>query len=173
VRRWLAAVLADFDGRPPLDWGSGDLPRDGGDPLFGPRALFGLLHSISHQMLRALAVHSGHSEAGLSEYLFPLDLAFAIHPNGGSEFTIGGLRTVFEQNVDEVVQRAVDNMACIYDPHCMISNQGNDHGCLQLPETACQLWNRHLSRWYLFGDPGGRWTGFWNPSVVRGRQAVT
>ena len=165
VRRWLAAVLADFDGRPPLEWGAGELPRDGGDQLFGARALFGLLHSVSHQMLRALAVHSGHSETGLSEYLFPLDLAFAIHPNGGSEFTIGGLRTVFEQNIDEVVQRAYDNTTCIYDPHCMISNQGSDHGCLQLPETACQLWNHHLSRWYLFGDPGGRWTGYWSPTV--------
>lgn len=164
VRAWLAAVLADYDGRPPLDWSSDTAPRLG-DPGFGARALFGLLHSLSHQVLRGLAVHSGHSETGLSEYLFPLDLAFAVYPNGGSEFIIGGLRTVLEQNLDEVVARAVDNTACIYDPHCMISNEGSDHGCLQLPETACQLWNHHLSRWYLFGYPAAGWTGYWSPAL--------
>ena len=95
------------------------------------------------------------SETGLSEYLFPYELSFAIHPNGGSEFTIGGLRTVLEQNLDEVVDRAVENASCIYDPNCMVANRGADHGCLQLPETACQSWNRFISRWDLFGSPDG------------------
>ena len=61
--------------------------------------------TFRQEVLRALAVDSGYSETGLSEYLFPYELSFAIHPNGGSEFTIGGLRTVLEQNLDEVVDR--------------------------------------------------------------------
>ena len=151
-----------------LDPEDGQLPRwdpdeevAPGDPDFGARALFRLLHSTAHQVLRALAVDSGYSETGLSEYLFPYELSFAVHPNGGSEFTIGGLRTVLEQNLDEVVDRAVENSSCIYDPNCMVANRGADHGCLQLPETACQSWNRFISRWDLFGSPDGTVIGYW------------
>lgn len=163
VHRWFAAHLDPADGQLPR-W---DPDRDAapGDPEFGPRALFRLLHSAAHQVLRALAVDSGYSETGLSEYLFPYELSFAVHPNGGSEFTIGGLRTVLEQNLDEVVDRAVENSSCIYDPNCMVANRGADHGCLQLPETACQSWNRFISRWDLFGSPDRTVTGYWSPAL--------
>jgi hypothetical protein len=161
--RWFASRLDPEDGQLPR-WDP-DGPVAPGDSDHGPRALFGLLHSTAHQVLRALAVDSGYSETGLSEYLFPYELSFAVHPNGGSEFTIGGFRTVLEQNLDEVVDRAVDNATCIYDPNCMVANRGADHGCLQLPETACQSWNRFISRWDLFGSPDGTIVGYWDPSL--------
>lgn len=161
--RWFATHLDPEDGELPR-WDPDHEPLPG-DPEFGARALFRLLHSMAHQVLRALAVDSGYSETGLSEYLFPYELSFAIHPNGGSEFTIGGFRTVLEQNLDEVTLRAVDNATCIYDPNCMVANRGADHGCLQLPETACQSWNRFLSRWDLFGAPDGTTVGYWSPEL--------
>ena len=165
AHRWFASRLDPEDGQlPRWDPDSTVLPDD---PEYGARMLFGLLHSVAHQVLRALAVDSGYSETGLSEYLFPYELSFAIHPNAGSEFTIGGFRTVLEQNLDEVVERAVNNATCIYDPNCMIANRGADHGCLQLPETACQSWNRFISRWDLFGSPDRRFTGYWDPSLDR------
>ena len=164
VARWLAAHMGDYDGRLPPPWDPEREP-DPSDAEYGPRLLFTLLHSVSHQMLRGLAVDSGFSETALSEYLFPYALAFAIHPNGGSEFTIGGLRTVLEQNLAEVVARAGDNDTCIYDPNCMVANRGADHGCLQLPETACQSWNWFISRWELFGSPDGEVVGYWSPEL--------
>jgi hypothetical protein len=164
VSQWLAAHMSDYDGRLPPPWDP-DTEPDPADSAFGPRLLFTLLHSVSHQLLRGLAVDSGFSETGLSEYLFPYALAFAIHPNGGSEFTIGGLRTVLEQNLAEVVARAGDNDTCIYDPNCMVANRGADHGCLQLPETACQAWNWFISRWELFGSPDGELIGYWDPAL--------
>ena len=163
AHRWFAARLDPADGQLP-GWDPEHVPVPG-DPDFAARTLFRLLHSAAHQVLRALAVDSGYSETALSEYLFPYELSFAIHPNGGSEFTIGGLRTVLEQNLDEVVDRAVENATCIYDPNCMVANQGADHGCLQLPETACQSWNRFISRWDLFGSPEGEWIGYWDPAL--------
>lgn len=164
VGRWFASHMGDYDGRLPPPWDPEKEP-DETDADYGPRLLFRLLHSVAHQMLRALAVDSGFSETALSEYLFPYSLAFAIHPNGGSEFTIGGLRTVLEQSLDEVVLRAIDNDTCIYDPNCMVANRGADHGCLQLPETACQAWNWFISRWELFGSPDGRTVGYWSPQL--------
>ena len=161
--RWFAARLDPTDGQLPRWDPDEEVAPD--DPEFGARKLFGLLHSAAHQVLRALAVDSGYSETGLSEYLFPYELSFAVHPNGGSEFTIGGFRTVLEQNLDEVVNRAVANATCIYDPNCMVANRGADHGCLQLPETACQSWNRFISRWDLFGSPDGTVVGYWEPRL--------
>jgi hypothetical protein len=166
VAPWFAAQLPDFDGRmpPPLN---PEPIEDPSRPGYGVGLCFRLLHSVAHQILRAVAVDSGFAETGLSEYIFPMSLAFAIYPNGGSEFTMGGLRTVLEQNLDDIVRRAVDNASCLYDPNCMTANRGVDHGCLQLPETACQCWNWFLSRWELFGEPvstSDRIVGYWEPS---------
>jgi hypothetical protein len=47
----------------------------------------------------------------------------------------------------------------------MVANRGADHGCLQLPETACQSWNRFISRWDLFGSPEGDVVGYWSPEL--------
>lgn len=157
VHRWFAGKLDPRHGQHPT-W-TDEPPA--GHPDHGAYRLLGLLHTMAHQVLRALAVDSGYSETSLSEYLFPYDLAFAIHPNGASDFTIGALRTVLEQNLDQIVERAMDNDTCIYDPHCMLTNHGADHGCLYLPETACQLWNRNLSRHHLFGSPDSAHIGFW------------
>lgn len=167
VAPWFAAQVPDFDGRMPPPWNPSPVD-DRSHPQYGAQLYFRLLHSVAHQMLRAIAVDSGFAETGLSEYLFPMSLGFAIYPNGGSEFTIGGLRTVLEQNLDVIVNRALENDSCIYDPNCMLSNRGVDHGCLQLPETACQCWNWFLSRWELFGEPSGspdRVVGYWEPSM--------
>ncbi|MFG3225173.1 hypothetical protein ACGF07_10370 [Kitasatospora sp. NPDC048194] len=161
VTRWLVHQLGRTDGE---SLRLESRPAEG-DPDLPVHELFGLLHSLSHQLLRALAVDSGYSETSLSEYLFPHDLAFAVYPNGGSEFSLGALRTVLEQNLDAVVTRAVDNDSCLYDPNCMLANNGADHGCLQLPETACQFWNRNLSRWHLFGSPDGSRVGYWDPTL--------
>ena len=167
VLPWFAAQVSDFDGRMPPPWSPKPI-EDPSHPGYGPGLYFRLLHSVAHQTLRAVAVDSGFAETGLSEYLFPMSLSFAIYPNGGNEFTIGGLRTVLEQNLDDIVLRAVENDACLYDPNCMVANRGVDHGCLQLPETACQCWNWFLSRWELFGEPSpsaDRIVGYWEPTV--------
>lgn len=172
---WFAAEVGSYDGKMPPPWD----PEPVNDPSrreFGIGLYFRLLHSVAHQVLRAVAVDSGFAETGLSEYLFPMSLAFAIYPNGGSEFTMGGLRTVFEQSLDDIVRRALENDACLYDPNCMIANRGVDHGCLQLPETACQCWNWFLSRWELFGEPSNateRVTGYWEPILDTGGPSGT
>jgi hypothetical protein len=155
LKRWFASCL---------DAGNGQLPVFP-DGATAAEELFGLLHTMAHQLLRALAVDSGYSETSLSEYLFPYELAFALYPNDRSESAIGALRAVLEQNLDAVIHRAVDNDTCMYDPNCMEANRGADHGCLFLPETACRCWNRHLSRHYLYGAPDGSMIGYWDPSL--------
>jgi len=165
LRRWFITRLDPTHGEQLPDFPADIGP---GHPDWPVRELFGLLHTVAHQTLRALAVDSGYSETSLSEYLFPYEFAFALHPNGRSDFSIGALRTVLEQNLDAVVRRAVDNDTCLYDPNCMQANRGADHGCLLLPETACQCWNRHLSRWYLYGSPTDPMVGYWDRQLDSG-----
>lgn len=131
-------------------------------------ALVRLIHSMSHQVIRALSVDSGFMETSLSEHFFPYHLSFAAYPRANGEFVIGGLRTVMEQNLDEIVRTATENDACLYDPNCLIANRGADHGCLFLPETACSFRNRnaHLSRWELFGSLDRSIVGYWDPSLA-------
>jgi hypothetical protein len=155
MKRWFAASLDAGNGQPPAF----------ADGASAAERLFGLLHTISHQILRALAVDSGYSETSLAEYLFPYELAFALHPNDRSESAIGALRAVLEQNLDAVLNRALENDTCMYDPNCMEANNGADHGCLFLPETACRCWNQYLSRHYLYGSPDNSLTGYWDHSL--------
>lgn len=155
LKRWFAASLDAGNGQPPVF----------ADGAAAAEQVFGLLHTVAHQLVRALAVDSGYSETSLSEYLFPYEFAFALHPNDRSESAIGALRAVLEQNLDAVINRALDNDTCMYDPNCMEANDGADHGCMFLPETACRCWNRYLSRHYLYGSPDGRMTGYWDPSL--------
>jgi hypothetical protein len=162
VRRWFAAHLQPDDAVMPK-WPK-DVLLDPADPHYAAHRVYRILHTMSHQMLRALAVDSGYSETALSEHLFPYQLGFAIHPNGATEFTMGGLRTVLEQNLDDIVRRATENDTCIYDPNCMTTT-GVDHGCLHLPETACQAMNLYLTRWDLFGSPDQGIVGYWNPRL--------
>lgn len=154
LRKWYARQLEGFDGQT-VDW---DDDAERGSERFAAQAVYELLHTMAHQLLRAVSVDSGFGEAALSEYLFPYDFAFAVYPNATSEFTIGGLRTVIEQVLGEVVARAQDNDNCLYDPNCFEMG-GADLGCLFLPETSCTGWNRNLTRWKLFG--GGDWSGYW------------
>lgn len=163
ARQWFARNAEELEGQIPT-WDPNMRPEVGSTRA-AIVAVFELIHSLAHQMLRALAVEAGFGEAGLSEYLFPFDLAFAVYPNASTEFTIGGLRTVVEQVLADVVMRAMESGTCLYDPNCFISQPGADLGCLFLPETACSVWNRFLTRWALFGRPDGG-VGYWQLADV-------
>lgn len=156
LRLWLARYLAHAGEVTRLPYDDSPTPD-----TRGGLAVTRLLHSMAHQFIRALSVDSGFMPTSLNEHFFPHHLAFAIYPRANGEFVIGGLRTVLEQGLDDIIVQAMNNDQCIYDPNCLVTN-GADHGCLFLSETACGFWNRnsHLSRWDLFGG-GDRNTGYW------------
>lgn len=129
------------------------------------RAVYGLVHSFSHMVLRQAVIQSGFDRTSLSEYLFPHALAFVLYSNNRSTFTIGGLFTLFEQTLDEHLRAVVDKgEACVYDPVC-IEETGACHACMHISEMSCEHFNRNLSRKYLFGriEPdGNEFIGYWD-----------
>ncbi|RMH46274.1 MAG: hypothetical protein D6694_03715, partial [Gammaproteobacteria bacterium] len=72
------------------------------------RAVYGLVHSFSHLVLRQAVIQSGFDRTSLSEYLFPRALSFVLYSNNRSKFTIGGLYTLFEQTLHEHLRAVVD-----------------------------------------------------------------
>src|SRR4029453_14469827 len=57
---WFAAQVPDFDGPIPPPWGPGPI-NDPSRSGYGAGLYFRLLHSVAHQVLRALAVDSGYA----------------------------------------------------------------------------------------------------------------
>ncbi|PUA34702.1 hypothetical protein C8Z91_33010 [Paenibacillus elgii] len=121
--------------------------------------IYNLIHSMSHEVMRAMAGISGYELIGLSEYLFPAALSFVIYSNR-TDFSIGGMHTLFETQLDVLYQKMFSSelRICMYDPLCN-EKEGACHACLYLPEIACSSFNKMLSRHYLYGGTGVR--GYW------------
>ena len=128
-------------------------------------AIYSLVHSFSHIVLRQAVIQSGFDRTSLSEYLFPRALAFVIYSNNRSAFTIGGLYTLFEQTLHEHLRAAIDRSeTCVYDPVC-IEDTGACHACMHISEMSCEHFNRNLDRKYLFGrveSDGNEFIGYWD-----------
>ncbi|WP_131820682.1 hypothetical protein [Desulfoscipio geothermicus] len=112
--------------------------------------LFTLLHSFSHLVLRQCTMLSGFDLNTLSEYLLPKTMSFMIYVNNRSSFIIGGLFTVFEQSLQNLLYKVKDEGDyCVYDPVCK-DEKGACHACMHIAEFSCSAFNRNLDRNYLY-----------------------
>lgn len=135
-------------GRPPTGW---------------PGARYILLHTLSHLLIRQLALECGYSSASLTERIYSdLDgepaagiLIYTSAPD--SEGTLGGLVAMGEpKRLAALVRDArLDAAWCSSDPLCAerepISPDEFVHGaachaCLFISETSCERGNRFLDR---------------------------
>lgn len=134
-------------------------------------AIYGLVHSFSHLVLRQAVIQSGFDRTSLSEYLMPLALSFVIYSNNRTNFNIGGLYTLFEQTLHEHLRAVIDRSeTCVYDPVCM-EETGACHACMHVSEMSCEHFNRNLSRKYLFGrieSDGREFIGYWDMRCASG-----
>lgn len=113
--------------------------------------VIGLVHSMSHALIRQASVLSGFDRGSMSEYLFPKMLSFAIYANSQQAATMGGMHSMFEQSLEKWLRDTyINGNKCVYDPVCHEHN-GACHSCLYLAETSCRHANRTLSRNLLFG----------------------
>lgn len=136
-------------------------PLDGGFP--GLR--FVLLHTLSHALMRQLAVECGYALASVRERMYSRDadehgpamaglLLYTAAPD--SEGTLGGLVRLGEpEQLGRLVGAALEEaQLCSSDPLCAEYDaaSGHDlhgaacHACLLIPETSCERANRYLDR---------------------------
>jgi hypothetical protein len=124
----------------------------------------GLLHTISHELIKEAAKLSGIERTSLAEFLFPEALSLAIYSNHTESFTIGGLYTLVERNLENWFSDVrQESKYCLYDPVCA-EQDGSCHACTHISEVSCQHFNQNLSRGHLFGDAttDRDATGYWD-----------
>jgi Domain of unknown function (DUF1998) len=143
-----------------------------------PRLL--LVHSFAHAIIRQLSLDCGYSSSALRERLYisddagsPMNGVLIYTGSPDSEGSLGGLvRLAQPELISEAVTRAVRHARwCGSDPVCLETDPQQSgerisgaacHGCLLIPETACEKFNRELDRTLLVGDAESRWTGFFS-----------
>jgi hypothetical protein len=134
------------------------------DPLYGwPGIRYIALHTLSHLLIRAIALECGYSSASLSERIYSGEdragiLIYTAVPD--AEGTLGGLVSLAEREpltrIMERVRR--DAMRCSSDPLCAerlpmapadFLHGAACHACLFVSETTCERGNRFLDRRFI------------------------
>lgn len=130
----------------------------------GPR--YYALHTLSHLLIRTIALECGYSSASLTERIYagtPEDprsgiLIYTAVPD--AEGTLGGLVSLAEPDrLVEITRRALrDARHCSSDPLCAerLPQAPEDflhgaacHVCLFVSETTCERGNRYLDRRFI------------------------
>jgi hypothetical protein len=117
-------------------------------------AVLTLIHTYAHRMIRLLAVLAGVDRESLAEYLIPHHLGVFIYGTPRGQFVLGGLQSVFETSLHQLLTQQVDaESRCPLDPGCD-RGSGACLACLHIGEPSCSHYNRFLDRNILFGLKG-------------------
>ena len=136
-----------------------------------PTIRFVLLHSLSHALMRQIALECGYTAASVRERLYCRPVGQELGPMAGiliytaasdSEGTLGGLVQQGQPvTLGRQIQHALESMRiCGSDPLCAEHSPVPDgrgvhgaccHACLFAPETSCERGNRFLDRTTLVG----------------------
>ncbi|MFC4586011.1 hypothetical protein [Sphaerisporangium corydalis] len=119
------------------------------DPV--TKAILGLVHSMAHRTMKALAARCGLNVDSLAEFMFPTNCAFLIYANTRSEFTLGGLEHVYRFDLVDALRELDAEQRCVFDPPCRRDFGGACAACLHISEVACTRFNTVLDRNLLFG----------------------
>jgi hypothetical protein len=125
------------------------------DPLRHPGFVW--WHSLSHRLIRALAIYSGYSAASVRERVYWHDdegglLLYAVQPGGDG--TLGGLIALVSR-FDQIVNEALSDLdQCSNDPFCEETPRNERsapacYACLLVSETSCEHRNHSLDRLLL------------------------
>ncbi len=114
------------------------------------RFIFGLVHSISHALMRVTSHFSGLERTSMSEYLL-LPLLGTVVFDNSSTFMLGGIEMMMRDHLIGVLEELQeDAMNCVFDVSC-IDRNGACPGCIHSPEISCRVFNHGLSRAFLIG----------------------
>ncbi len=131
-----------------------------------PGLKYVLIHSLSHALLREIALECGYTAASIRERIYCRNEGDAGGPMAGlllytaaadSEGTLGGLVSLGEpRRLGQILSQALESMRiCTSDPLCSEHEPSRDgrtihaaccHGCLFAAETSCERGNRYLDR---------------------------
>lgn len=114
-------------------------------------------HTYAHLVMKELEFSCGYPLPSMNERLYRLPkevtgsnqdkYGFVIYSANGEAGSYGGISSLFEnKNIEKILYNAIllaDD--CPNDPICE-SEGANCFACVQIPETACELFNMSLNR---------------------------
>lgn len=115
------------------------------------------LHTLSHLVMKSLEFYCGYPISSMNErlYILPKKITkaeedkygFMIYSANGEAGSYGGITSLFETGkIETIIKQAFESAEdCPNDPICE-SEGGSCFACVQIPETACELFNGKLSR---------------------------
>jgi hypothetical protein len=134
---------------------------NGGTTWPGLRYL--LLHTLSHMLIREIALECGYAAASIRERIYARPsgpamagiLLYTAAPD--AEGTLGGLVSLGQpEMLDRILRQAIDHARlCSSDPLCAETRPGDHnrvlhaaacHACCFVSETSCERGNRYLDR---------------------------
>ena len=116
-------------------------------------AAYGLLHSFAHHVMRGIATFSGLDLGSLGEYLFPVDLSFAVYRTGMT-MDLGNLSALWRNSWLQFLEhlaRYTWTLGCNLGALC-VRQGGACPDCFMIPEISCIAGNKYLSRSLLIGN---------------------
>jgi hypothetical protein len=146
----------------------------GGAPRSLAAYLYLLLHSLSHQVIHALADVSGLDRDGLGEHIFPADLAFVVYRKGMTP-DLGNISAMWRNHSSEFLRRLLDQRMLRCGSGSLCDTRGGAcPACIMVSEVTCIGANQLLSRSGLKGGPAPSWepqdsdplTGFFDPILA-------
>lgn len=129
-------------------------------------AVYVLMHTFSHLMIKQMSMSSGYSSCAIRERIyFGEDMAGILLYTGSpdKEGSLGGLVELgtLEQMTNLMRDAFQEALVCTNDPECMNnlpagknSNGAACHSCCMISETACENGNRMLDRGLVVPIPG-------------------
>jgi len=133
---------------------------------------FILLHSISHLLIKELSLASGYNEASISERIYSSEnmRGLLIYTTSSGDGSLGGL--VKQIDLIQIINNALKKKKiCSRDPICISEdpkrmkeknlqlhlrqNGSACFGCMMLPETSCENFNKMLDRKILVDENFG------------------
>ena len=122
-----------------------------------------MLHTLSHLLIRELALECGYNAASIRERIYAdtegdrKQAGILIYTAAAdSDGTLGGLVELGEpENLGRLLKQALDRAGiCRSDPLCSEHNPADDrslhaaacHACSFVSETSCETGNRYIDR---------------------------
>lgn len=136
--------------------------------------LYLLLHSLSHQVIHALADISGLDRDGLGEHLFPADLAFVVYRKGMTP-DLGNVSAMWRNHSTDFLHRMLDQRLLRCGSGSLCDTRGGAcPACIMVSEVTCIGGNQLLSRSALKGGPAPSWEpqdsdtliGYFSPTLA-------
>ncbi|MFC1722913.1 hypothetical protein ACFL0V_02140 [Nanoarchaeota archaeon] len=131
------------------------------------KAVYNLIHSISHSLLITGSDLCGIDKESMGEIIFPNIPAILIYSNNPSE--MGAMTALFEGAIIPWLDKAAEHVSrCIYDPVCINDVKGACLHCAYISEISCSKLNKDLDRKSLIGyyDCGKTiYRGFWHDQL--------